>query len=158
MCGDAVGGAIVRGGAAMAVSSSSLALRPHVSAPPAHRSRGFTLLEVLIALLLLSLSLVALIRLVTLHAQASAHLRDATLAQWVAANVIAETRLRTPFPNTGRSNGEVTMGAQRWHWELVIAGTDEPTIRRLDVRVTHAEAERNADGVVSALTGFAAQP
>nr|WP_281377954.1 type II secretion system minor pseudopilin GspI [Chiayiivirga flava] len=134
------------------------ALRPHICVPPAGRSPGFTLLEVLIALLVLSLSLVALIRLVTLHAQAGAQLRDSTLAQWVAANVIAETRLRSPYPATGRSNGEVTMGEQRWHWELVVAGTDEPTIRRLDVRVTHAEAERDAEGVVAALTGFAAQP
>ena len=118
--------------------------------------RGFTLLEVLVALLLLSLSLVAVIRLVTLHAQASAQLRDSTLAQWVAANVIAETRLRTAFPSTGRSNGDTTMGQQRWHWELVVAGTDEPRIRRLDVTVTADDAE--GEGVAAALTGFVSQP
>lgn len=122
------------------------------------RSAGFTLLEVLIALLLLSLSLVAVIRLVTLHAQASAQLRDSTLAQWVAANVIAETRLRSVFPPTGRSNGEVMMGQQRWRWELIVAGTDEPSIRRLDVTVTAADNERDDGGVAAALSGFAARP
>lgn len=120
--------------------------------------RGFTLLEVLIALLILSLSLVAVIRLTTLHAQASAQLRETTLAQWVAANVIAETRVRGAFPETGRSDGETTMGLQRWRWELVVKGTDEPRIRRLDVTVTRADSERDAVGVAAALTGFAAQP
>lgn len=119
---------------------------------------GFTLLEVLVALLLLSLALVAVIRLTTLHAQASAHVRDSTLAQWVAANVIAETRLRSAFPEPGRSNGDVTMGLQRWHWELIVAGTDEPRIRRLDVTVTAADAERDAEGIAAALSGFVAQP
>lgn len=123
--------------------------------PP--RGRGFTLLEVLIALLLLSLSLVAVIRLVTLHAQASVQLRDSTLAQWVAANVIADTRLRNPFPATGRSNGEVTMGQQRWHWELVVATTEEPSIRRLDVSVIAVDGPDDG-GVAAALSGFATRP
>ena len=78
------------------------------------------------------------------------------MAQWVAANVIAETRLRTAFPSTGRSNGDTTMGQQRWHWELVVAGTDEPRIRRLDVTVTADDAE--GEGVAAALTGFVSQP
>lgn len=122
------------------------------------RAAGFTLLEVLVALVLLALALVALIRLVTLHAQASAQMRDSTLAQWVAANVIADTRLRNSFPDTGRSNGEVTMGQQRWRWELVIAATEEPRVRRLDVTVTTADADPDADGIAAALSGFVARP
>lgn len=122
----------------------------------AERARGFTLLEVLVALLLLSISLVALVRLTTLHAQAATHVRDSTLAQWVAANVIAETRLRSAFPSTGRSNGTMAMGQQRWDWQLVVAATDEPRIRRLDVSVTHEGSD--ADGVAAALTGFVSQP
>lgn len=132
-------------------------VRARAARAPGARNRGFTLIEVLIALLLLSLSLVALIRLVTLHAQASAQMRDGTLAQWVAANVIAETRLRSPFPPTGRSNGEVTMGQQRWRWELIVAGTDEPSIRRLDVTVNAVDAADDG-GVAAALSGFAARP
>ena len=123
-----------------------------------NRRRGFTLLEVLVAVLLLSLALVALVRLAGLDARASAQLRDGTLAQWVAANVLAETRLRASMPAVGRSNGEATMGGQRWRWVLEVNDTEEPGIRRLDVEVVPVNALRDDGGVAARLTGFASQP
>ena len=120
------------------------------------RRRGFTLLEVLVALLLLSLALVAMVRLAGLDARAQAQLRDGTLAQWVAANALAETRLRTPFPSPGRSSGESRMGGQRWRWTLEVEQTEEPRVRRMEVTVVAAEGAR--DGVAARLTGFASQP
>ncbi len=124
----------------------------------AERQQGFTLLEVLVALLLLALALVALVRLAGLDARASAQLRDATLAQWVAANVLSETRLRQPFPAIGRSSGESRMGQQRWRWTLDVRSTDEPGIRRLDVDVVVAGDVPRDAGVAAHLTGFASQP
>lgn len=126
------------------------------SRPPAIAS-GFTLLEVLIAILLLSLSLTALVRLSGLEARSSAHLRDSTLAQWVAANAIAEARLRDGFPAVGRRDGEETMGGRRWRWVLTVAGTDEPSIRRLEVQVFDAEQDTRSASPSAGLTGFAAQ-
>lgn len=122
------------------------------------RRSGFTLLEVLVAVLLLSLALVALVRLAGLDARASAQLRDGTLAQWVAANVLAETRLREAMPAVGRSNGEATMGGQRWRWVLEVNDTEEPGIRRLDVEVVPVTALRDDGGVAARLTGFASRP
>ena len=112
----------------------------------------------LVALLLLSLALVALVRLAGLDAGANAQLRDATLAQWVAANVVAETRLRNAFPAVGRSSGESTMGGQRWRWTLEIAATEEPRIRRLDVEVVAQGGARDDEGVAARLTSFASLP
>lgn len=126
------------------------------------RRRGFTLLEVLVALLLLSLALTALVRLAGLEARASAQLRDTTLAHWVAANALAETRLRTPFPAPGRSSGEETLGARRWRWQLDVQATDDASIRRLDVQVFALGDDASAfagdeSGAAASLTGFAAQ-
>ena len=126
------------------------------------RIGGFTLLEVLVALLLLSLALVALMRLSALDLRASAQLRDSTFAQWVAANVLAETRLRNELPPVGRSNGEARMAEQRWHWELAVTQTEAASVRRLDVTVRAAGEEGRVattdDGVAAQLTGFAVQP
>ena len=123
------------------------------------RLRGFTLLEVLIALLLMSLALTGLMRLATLEARAAAQLRDATLAQWVAANAIAEARLREGFPGVGRREGESAMGGRRWRWRMDVSGTEEATIRRMDVTVFDPAQERDDDeGSVAVLTGFATQP
>lgn len=118
---------------------------------------GFTLLEVLIALLLMSLALTGLMRLATLETRAAAQLRDATLAQWVASNAIAEARLREGFPGLGTREGESAMAGRRWRWRLAVSGTEEPSIRRLDITVFAPGSERGDEGSVAVLTGFATQ-
>ena len=121
-------------------------------------SRGFTLLEVLIALLLMSLALTGLMRLATLETRAAAQLRDATIAQWVASNAIADARLREGFPAIGTRDGESAMAGRQWRWRLDVSGTDEASIRRLDVLVFAPGSEGEDEGSVAALTGFATQP
>jgi general secretion pathway protein I len=127
------------------------------------RYRGFTLLEVLVAVLLLGLALSALVRLAGLEARATAQLRDATFAQWVAANALAETRLREPFPPPGRRAGEAQMAGRRWRWQLDVQPTDVESIHRLDVRVfaaplAGAPRDGGDDDPVASLTGFAVRP
>ncbi|WP_298854772.1 type II secretion system minor pseudopilin GspI [uncultured Aquimonas sp.] len=121
------------------------------------RARGFTLLEVLIALLILSLSLVALIRAAGLQAQALNHHRDSTLAQWVAANVAAELRAQGA-PPVGRQQGEMRMGPQRWRWQAETSDTDVERVRRMEITVFAADsgslAGSDADPVAR-LTAFA---
>lgn len=118
---------------------------------------GFTLLEVLVALLLLALALVAMVRLAGLDARTQAQLRDGMLAQWVATNVVADARLRAPFPAVGRSSGEMRMGGQRWRWTLDVEPTQEVRVRRMDVTVVAAEGDAR-NGVAARLSAFANQP
>jgi general secretion pathway protein I len=118
------------------------------------KARGFTLLEVLVALVVLALSLTALVRLSGLEARALADLRERTLAHWVAANVLEETRLAEAWPGTGTRSGSARMGGREWRWSLLVQETDEPAIRRLDVSVRLAEGE----GAGAVLTGFVGQP
>lgn len=117
------------------------------------------MLEVLVALLLLALALTALVRLSGLEARATAQLRDSTLAQWVAANALAEARLRSRLAPGTRDEGEALMGTRRWRWRLDAQATDDPTILRLDVQVfaaTDATRVSGDDLPVGSLTGFAA--
>ena len=121
------------------------------------RHAGFTLLEVLIALLFLSLSLVALIRAAGLQAQALNHHRDSTLAQWVAANVVAELRAQGA-PPVGRQQGEMSMGPQRWRWQAETSDTDVERVRRMEITVFAAGEDSLAGSdadPVARLTAFA---
>jgi general secretion pathway protein I len=135
--------------------------RRHSRAGGIAGANGFTLLEVLIALLLMSLALTGLMRLSTLEARAAAQLRDATFAQWVAANALAETRLREGFPAVGTRDGQSAMAGRQWRWRLDVSGTEETSIRRLDITVYAPDSDNRHDdeeGSVAVLTGFATQP
>ena len=120
--------------------------------------QGFTLLEVMIAVLILALALVALVRTTALEASALTQVRESTYAQWVAANVIAEVRLGEGFPEQGRRSGRTEMANRGWRWQLEVSATQEPAIRRLDVSVYVDDAGAQArDEAVARLSGFAWQ-
>jgi general secretion pathway protein I len=133
-------------------------LFPIPGARASARFKGFTLLEVLIALLILALVLVALIRTAGLQAQALAHQRDSTLAQWVAANVAAELRA-DGVPPVGRQRGEERMGEQRWRWQADTSDTDVERLRRIEIQVFEVSGDAGlADpegDPVARLTAFA---
>jgi len=119
--------------------------------PPNRNERGFTLLEVLIALAVVALALTALVRAASLGADALDRERVITLATWTAQNVLAETRLRGGLPAIGRTEGNTRQGPARHYWTLTVSSTDEPGIRRADVQV-YADAESREP--LTSLSGF----
>ncbi|GAA0722432.1 type II secretion system minor pseudopilin GspI [Dokdonella soli] len=115
------------------------------------QTRGFTLIEVLIALAVVALALIALTRAASVQVQDFDALRERTLAGWVAANVLTETRLASPFPATGRSDGRVQFASRGWRWEREVKATPDAQIRRIDIRVFAGETHDPS----AALSGFA---
>jgi general secretion pathway protein I len=114
------------------------------------RGRGFTLVEVLIALAVVAIALVALVRAAGVQVQSFDALRERTLAGWVAANVVTETRLATAFPPTGRSDGHVQFGGRDWRWQREVQSTPDAEIRRIDVRVYLGTSQQPS----ASLSGF----
>ncbi len=101
----------------------------------AHKQHGFTLLEVLIALVVLAVALASLVKGVGGNASNEAYLRDKTLAQWVALNVVAEMQLAEKWPDKGKKQGNETMGGYEWFWRTEISDTFDEDVRRLEVKV-----------------------
>ena len=97
--------------------------------------RGFTLLEVLIALAIVALSAGALLGTITSSASNVAYLHDKTLAEWVALNRLTEIRIAQQKPPPGKRTGNAEMGGMRWQWEEEI--TEMELVKglfRVDVR------------------------
>jgi general secretion pathway protein I len=113
--------------------------------------RGFTLIEVLVALAIIALVLAGLMRAATLQVRDADALRERMLAGWVASNVLAQTRLATPFPATGRGDGRTQLGGRDWRWEREINSTQTAQIRRVDIRVFAGDAQQPS----ASLSGFA---
>lgn len=116
--------------------------------------RGFTLLEVLIALVVLGVTLTALIHAASVSTRDFAGMRERTFAGWVATNVLTETRLKEANPPPGRRDGHVRYAGRDWEWTLDVQPTAEEGINRLDVQV-YADAERTDP--VARLTGFSSR-
>jgi general secretion pathway protein I len=81
------------------------------------KSRGFTLLEVLIALAIVAMSVGALLGTITSSASNVAYLKDKTLAEWVALNRLTEIRISQQMPDPGKRAGNAELGGMRWDWE-----------------------------------------
>jgi general secretion pathway protein I len=97
-------------------------------------TRGFTLLEVLIALAIVAMSVGALLGTVTSSASNVIYLKEKTLAEWVALNRLTEVRIDKNMPGEGKRTGNSVMGGQRWEWEEEVIELPIPGMFRIDVR------------------------
>ncbi len=97
------------------------------------QSRGFTLLEVLIALAIVAMSVGALLGTVTSSASNISYLHEKTLAEWVALNRLTEVRIAQTFPVTGKRTGNSDMGGMRWQWEQEVTELPIKGMFRIDV-------------------------
>lgn len=107
--------------------------------------RGFTLLEVLVALAVFSLAALALLRLQGASLSNVARLDEKLLAMIVAQNLAVETRLLVPAPAYGESRGEVPNGGRVWRWQREVVRTPDAGLQRVDIRVRDAGGQVLAD-------------
>ena len=130
------------------------------------RAAGFTLLEVLVALVVLALSLGAVIQATGDYTINQAYLRDRTFAEWVARNRLAEEQLSGEWPSIGRTKGEAEfplaaadMPGREWRWVVQVTQTPEEDLRRLDIRVYPANVDIDEDTTpMASLSGFVGKP
>lgn len=116
------------------------------------RMQGFTLLEVVVALAILSIALLAAVKGISEHVGNTAYLKERSFAHWVAMNKVAEFQLGNDWPATGMLKGSESMGGTDWHWEVKVSETPNPEIRRLDVKVTpEAHHDQSLDTLIAYL-------
>ncbi len=117
------------------------------------RKSGFTLLEVMIALLVITLGMGAVIVTTGESAWKSSHLRESTIANWVAYNEIALYRAKRTWGSVTKRSGEAEMANVEWKWEMELSETDDPSLRRMDVEVFI----KGETAVKARVTGFIAK-
>jgi general secretion pathway protein I len=108
--------------------------------------RGFTLIEVLVALAIVVIGMAAVMGAITSSAQTVSYMRDKTFAQWVAENQIATVRLSGQLVQAGNSDGDQDYAGTKWHWRQEVAATEIPGVMRIDVHVRPADVKGDDDG------------
>ena len=119
----------------------------------APRSGGFTLIEVLVALVIVALGLTALMVAVNGTARTSGFLRDKTLAQWIALNRLTEVRLNMVKFGQNTDTGELDFGNRKWHYDTRYFDTSIASMKLVTVRVYLGDAKTKGNPVAQAV-GF----
>ena len=99
-------------------------------------TRGFTLIEMMVALAVFSLAALALIRLEGATIRGAATLDTTLLAQMVARNVAIEALTDARPPAIGNASGIEQNGGRSWAWTRITQPTGDVRILRIDVTVT----------------------
>ena len=118
------------------------------------RVQGFTLLEVLVALVIVGLGLIAVFGQLNQSLMATTLLRDKTLAQWIAVDRITELRVGREFPNVGERSDDVEMAGVEWEYTLKFTDVGIDNFRRVDVTVSRAD---QPDRPLATVAGFLAR-
>jgi general secretion pathway protein I len=116
--------------------------------------RGFTLIEVLVALAMVAVALLAAVRAAGALAEANAEMKLRLLAQLAADNRIAELRAAGAFPPLGTRTSACAQGRAALQCVEEVKTTPNPLFRRVEVRV-YASAE--ASTKLAELVGILAQ-
>ncbi|WP_148862891.1 type II secretion system minor pseudopilin GspI [Marinobacter fonticola] len=99
------------------------------------RAQGFTLIEVLVAVLVFGVIATAASEVASNYIGTYERIRDRTLATWIAENEITEMRLLENLPEISEETDEMDYANRRWQLETVVSATEDPRIRRVDVSV-----------------------
>lgn len=116
--------------------------------------RGFTLVEVMVALAIAALALGAVAAAVSQMIDSATAMEQRTYASWIGQNKIAELRLANVVPEVGEDSDDVTFAGREWRWESTISETGVEGLYRVDVDVSLAGTE----GVIRTVTGFIGEP
>jgi general secretion pathway protein I len=126
------------------------------------RNRGFTLIEVLVALVIVAVGMSVLMGALSSSARTVFYMQDKIFAEWLALNQIATLRIglqQGQIPPTGTTNGDMDFANRSWHWRQDVVASQVPGINRIDFKVRPKEVKGGDDDswyvTVSGLAGNA---
>jgi general secretion pathway protein I len=117
-------------------------------------SAGFTLVEILVALAIVAVALAAGMRALAQGADSATLLKQRTLALWVAQNRLAAAQVARAWPEVGTRNGDAVEAGAQFAWHETVAGTPNPSFRRIEITVADPA---QPDYALARLVGYVGQ-
>ena len=105
-----------------------------------HKNLGFTLIEVLLALMIIAIGVTALLKAIAFDIRTSSRIQEKTIQHLVAMNAIAELQMNMIPPSESAAITETTLiMGQKWYWKAVFSRTPVKTMQQMTVRVSHVQ-------------------
>lgn len=118
------------------------------------RAKGFTLLEVMVALAIFATAAMALSNVAMQYTQSTAHAILRNKAQFVALNEISKMEINREWM-TGTASKQVTEQGEQWHIDKKAQATISPNVQRIDIQVSLMNAETgDVEAGISSLVFF----
>jgi len=129
--------------------------RKSVTCNTARSCKGFTLLEVLVALTIIALALGALISTSGSHASSAGYLKQKTIAHWVAMNEITQLQVEKEWPGKGDTKGSSQMAGAEWYWTRTVKETEDENALQVEFRI-YLDEDRESS--LTRLIGYLSRP
>lgn len=100
-----------------------------------HNKRGFTLIEVVVALAIFAVAALALSKVAMQYTQSTSHAILRTKAQFVAQNEIARMKIYQEWL-IGTQSTQITSQGESWQIDKKAESTISPNIQRIEVQVS----------------------
>lgn len=104
--------------------------------------KGMTLIEVMVALMILSVASVAIVKTSTLQIRHLTTIEQKEFASLIANNVLAQLTIEGIWPDAHWTRGTSTMAGKDWYWQWRGIPTADRSTRTLEIEVRSAEDER----------------
>ena len=118
-------------------------------------NRGFTLLEVLVALAIAAVGLAAVSKSLYQNIEVADRLEQKMVATWVASNHLSELQINRDYLSGGSTSASSEMAKREWRIEAEYTPTGDNQIVRVDIRVYQGTEQGPA---AAKLFGFLSQP
>ena len=119
-----------------------------------HYLKGFTLIEVMLAMAVFAIAGVALIGVADNNARSVAYLETKMFANWVASNQLVDAHLHTKWPPKNRLQGEVEVAGRTWFWLQKVIKTGNKDMRSVVIEV---RLDADEEFPISSLATYVAQ-
>lgn len=113
-------------------------------------SLGFTLIEVLLALAVIAIALIALLKTSAQNISNTQRIKETTIKHWIGMQGVAMVQLGMIAPTLSQEITQVTtMFNQRWYWRVKLSSTSIESMQQFTITVSKNQAGPFTDPLVA---------